>query len=65
MGNSSTRPKRFLLTGGVVGSNGVMNKMTMTVDTAADISIMSRKMMNNLGLHSTTSPEIKLHGFQG
>ena len=50
MGNSVHRPKRFLLTGGVLSLNGQLNKFTMTVDTAADISILSRKMMNELGL---------------
>ena len=65
MGASSQELKRFLLTGGVVNTTGEMKKLTITIDTAADVSVISREMMNQLGLQPTKSSKIKLHGFQG
>ena len=42
-----------------------MKKLTVTIDTAADVSVMSRSMMEDLGLVASKSSKIKLHGFQG
>ena len=62
MGTNINRPKRYILTGGVLNQENQLKNFTITIDTATDISIISKKMME--GLEPEFTSEINQHNPQ-